>query len=212
MRADAPYKTIDDIVKAKEPPKCGDQGTSGSGYQMSKLLEETLGAKFNMVLGYPGGSEIDLAIEKGEVVCRASTIPTHFSREPFLTWHRNKFDRHLVQTGRKRDPRAPDTPTIYELMDQYKTPQASRRTAQVLLASPEFGYPMIAPPGTPPELVKILREAYASIVKDPEFVAEVKKLRLDLDPSTGEELEALAKEVLDQPSEVVERVRKLSKN
>ena len=71
---------------------------------------------------------------------------------------------------------------------------------------------MIAPPGTPPELVKILREAYANIVKDPEFLAEVKKLRLDLDPSTGEELEALAKEVLDQPSEVVERVRKLSKN
>lgn len=64
MRADAPYKDIADIMKAKEPPKCGGSGTASSDYLLSKVLEDSLGAKFNTVLGYAGGTEIDLAVEK----------------------------------------------------------------------------------------------------------------------------------------------------
>jgi len=66
--ADTPYRSIADIIKAKEPPKCGSTGTASSDYILSKVLEETVGAKFNSVQGYPGGSEIDVAVEKGEVV------------------------------------------------------------------------------------------------------------------------------------------------
>jgi len=87
MRADAPYKSLGDIIKAKEPPKCGATGTASTGYILPKILEETLGAKFNIVLGYPGGSEIDVAVERGEVICRGQDIPSHFGREPFTTWH-----------------------------------------------------------------------------------------------------------------------------
>jgi tripartite-type tricarboxylate transporter receptor subunit TctC len=71
---------------------------------------------------------------------------------------------------------------------------------------------MMATPGTPPELVKILREAYAKALKDPELLAEAKKGRMDVDPSPGEELQALVKEVLDQPLDVIERVKKLLGN
>jgi tripartite-type tricarboxylate transporter receptor subunit TctC len=71
MRADSPYKSIDDVRNAKEPPKCGSTGISNSAYVVPKLLEETIGAKFNVVLGYKSGSAIDLAVERGEVVCRA---------------------------------------------------------------------------------------------------------------------------------------------
>ena len=83
MRADAPYKSIADVIKAKEPPKCGSSGTASSDYILSKILEETVGAKFNSVLGYAGGTEIDIAVEKGEVVCRAHSASAHFGREPF---------------------------------------------------------------------------------------------------------------------------------
>ncbi len=209
MRADAPFKSVGDIIKAKEPPKCGATGTASSSYILPKILEETLGATFNIVLGYPGGPEIDLAVEKGEVICRGSDFVSHFLREPFLTWHKKGFDRHLVHDLRKRDPRTPDTPTIWELMDAYKTPAVSRRAAQAILTSNEFGRPMMAPPGTPAETVKILREAYAKAMKDPDLIAEAKKGRMDMDPSTGERLQALAKEVMDQPAEVVERVKKI---
>ncbi len=212
MRADAPYKSIADIIKAKEPPKCGSTGTASSDYIMSKMLEEALGAKFNTVLGYPGGSEIDVAVEKGEVICRAHSMSAHFGREPFDTWHKKNFDRHIVQSSRKRDPRALDAPTIYELFDEYKTPANSRRVAQVMVAAGEFGRPMLAAPGTPPERVKILREAYLKVLKDAEVLAEAKKGRMDVEVTSGDELQALAKEVIEQPPEVIERVKKLLGN
>ncbi len=209
MRADAPYKSVGDIIKAKEPPKCGSTGTAGADYLLAKILEETVGAKINSVVGYPGGSEIDVAVERGEVICRGMTVAPHFGREPFDSWHKKGFDRHLVQTGRKRDPRASEAPTIFELMDEYKTPEGSRRVAQVILAGGEFGRPMLATPGIPAERVKVLREAYAKAMKDPELLAEAKKGKMDVDPSTGEELQALAKEIMDQPPEIIERVKKL---
>ena len=212
MRADTPYKSIADILKAKEPPKCGATGTAGADYIVAKVLEETLGTKINTVLGYPGGSEIDVAVERGEVVCRGMTIPPHFGREPFESWHKKGFDRHLVQTGRKRDERAPDTPTIFELMDEHKTADLNRRVAQVMLVGGEFGRMMLATPGTPADRVKILREAYAKAMRDPELLAEAKKGKMDVEPSPGEELQAIAQDVLDQPPEVIERVKKILGN
>jgi tripartite-type tricarboxylate transporter receptor subunit TctC len=122
MRTESPYKTLEDIRKAAEPPKCGSGGKTGTGYYFPKLLEETLRLKFNIVLGYQGGGPIDLAVEKGEIHCRAMTIETFLSREPFHTWRKSNFVKSLVQSPRQRDRRLPDTPTIYELMDQYQTP------------------------------------------------------------------------------------------
>ncbi len=212
MRSDAPYKSIADIIKAKEPPKCGGSGTASSDFILSKVLEETVGAKFNTVLGYAGGTEIDLAVEKNEVVCRAHSMSAHFGREPFDTWHKRNFDRHLVQTSRKKDPRAADTPTLNELFDQYKVPANSRRLAQVLLAAGDFGRPMMVTPGTPADRVKILRDAYVKTLSDPDVLEETKKGRMDVDPATGEELETLVKEIFDSPPEVVERVKKILAN
>lgn len=212
IRADTPYKSIDDIIKAKEPPKCGGSGTADQTALFTRLLEETVGAKFIRVLGYKGGAEVDLAMERGEVICRATRITVHFSREPFLSWDKRGFDRHLVQAGRKRDPRLPDVPTIYELMDQYKTAEVGRRLADVLLAGDELGRPMVAPPGVPAERVKILREAYTRALRDAELIAEVKKSRLDMEPSTGEQIQAIFNNLMNQPSEVVERLKRLEEN
>ena len=209
MRTDAPYKTIEDIRMAAEPPKCGSQATGDTGYFLPKLFEETVGLKFRIVTGYPGGQDIDLAVERGEVQCRAMTIEAFFAREPFHTWRKTGFVRSVIQSGRKRDPKLPDVPTLYELMDQYKAPEESRRLATVILAAGVIGRPIIGSPGIPPDRVKILRDAYAKTLKDPEFLAEVKRRKFELDPTSGEELEALAKEVIAQPPEVIERMKKL---
>jgi len=209
MRSDAPYKSIADIVKAKEPPKCGGTGTASVDYILGKVLEDTIGAKFNSILGYAGGTEIDIAVEKGEVVCRTHSTSAHFGREPFDTWHKKGFDRHLIQTGKKRDARAGDVPTTNEIFDQFKVPANNRRFAQVVLAAGEFGRPMMATPGTPLDRVKILREAYAKVLRDPEAAVEAKKARMDIEPTSGEELESLVKEIFDSPPDVLERVRKI---
>jgi tripartite-type tricarboxylate transporter receptor subunit TctC len=209
IRADAPFKSIADVIKAKEAPKCGSTGTASSDYILSKILEETVGAKFTTVQGYAGGSEIDIAVEKGEVVCRAHSLSAHFGREPFDSWHKKNFDRHLVQTSRKRDASTPDTPTLNEIFDQYKVPANSRRVAQILLASGDFGRPIMVTPGTPAERVKILRDAFLKTMSDAEALAEAKKGRMDVDPTSGEDLESLVKEIFDSPPEVIERAKKM---
>lgn len=209
VRADSPYRTIEDIRKAAEPPKCGATGTASTGYYLPKLFEETLGLKFRIVTGYPGGGDIDLGVERGEVHCRAFTVSTFFGREPFETWRKKGFVRVLVQTGKKRDARAPDVPTIYELMDAHKTPEAGRRLATVILASAVFGRPIVAPPGVPADRIKNLRDAFSKALREPEFLEETKKRRWIVDPVSGEELEALAKEVIGQPQEVIGRMIKV---
>jgi tripartite-type tricarboxylate transporter receptor subunit TctC len=209
MRADSPYKSIDDVRNAKEPPKCGTTGTSNMGYFVPKLLEETVGAKFSVVAGYQGGSEIDLAVERGEIQCRSLSTEAYFSREPFHTWRKKGFARELVQGGRVRDEKLPNAPTLFELMDKYNAPQSGRRLATALLASGDFHRPYIGPPNMRPEHVGILREAFVKTTKDSAFLAEAKARKLDINPSSGEEVEALAKDVMSQPPEVIERVKKL---
>src|SRR2546426_6881368 len=126
MKSDTPYKSIEDVRKASQPPKCSATGTGTSGHFIPKLLEEALGLKFKLVMGYQGGGEQDLALERGEVQCRALSIPTFYAREPFGTWRKSNLVRVLLQTGRKRDSRAADVPTIYELMNEHKTPESTR--------------------------------------------------------------------------------------
>ena len=209
MRADSPFKTIDDVRSAKEPPKCGTTGLGNMGNLVPKLLEETVSAKFNMVSGYQGGNEIDLAVERGEIQCRSLSTEAYFSREPFLTWRKNGFSRELVQGGRARIEKLANVPTIYELLDKYKTPEPGRRLATALLASGEFHRPYMAPPKMPAEVVKTLRDAFNKTMKDPEFLAETKKKRLDIDATTGEEVEALTKEAMSQPKDVIDTLKKL---
>jgi tripartite-type tricarboxylate transporter receptor subunit TctC len=210
MRADTPYKSIDDMRNAKEPIRCGSTGTSGTDYMVSRLLEEILPPlKIHSVLGYPGGPELDLAIERGEILCRTFTVETFFAREPYISWKKKGFVFNPYQTGRKRDPRLADVPTLYELMDRYKTPENGRRLATVILANGTLGRPIFTSPGTPPDRVKVLREAFEKMLKDPAFLDDIKKKKFELDPISGAELDAIVKEVMTQPPEIIERLKKL---
>ena len=209
MKTDTPYKTFDDIRKAKEAPRCSATGTGTSGHFIPKLMEEAIGAKFNVIMGYQGGSEQDLAFERGEVVCRSLSIPSFFAREPFITWRKNNTVRILMQTGRKRDVKIPEAPTVYEIMNEYKTPAATRALVTSVLSSGDVGRPFIAPPGLPPDRLKTLRDAFRKTMADPAFLADVKARRFEIDPDYGEDLEKLAKEMLSQPREIVERMKKL---
>ena len=209
MRADTPYKSIEDIHRASTPPKCGATGVTSTGYYLPKLLDEAIGTKFDIVSGYQAGQDIDLAVERGEIQCRAFTITAYFAREPFISWRKKNFVRVLFQTGTKRDGRLKEVPTIYELMDKYKTSENIRRLAKVVLASGDFGRPIVAPPGVPADRIKILRDAFDKSVNDPTLLAEAEKRQLEMDPESGAELESLAKEVMVASPAVVERMKKI---
>lgn len=209
MRSDSPYRSMDDIRKAARPPKCGATGTTSSANYLVKLFEETLGTKFEVVTGYPAGVDIDLAVERGEVQCRAFTITSYFAREPFISWSKRNFVRVLVQTGSRRDERLQQVPTVYELMDQYKASEAQRRLATALLAAGDFGRPWAMAPGVPPERLRILREAFDKAIADPQLLADAQKRKLEIDPTRSEELAALAKEVMSASPEIAEKVKQM---
>jgi len=207
-----PYKSMRDVVTTSDAVKCGASGTTSTGYYIPKLMNELFGAKFQPVTGYNSGAEMDLAVQRGETQCRATSVAGYTGFGAFKDWRKTGSARVLVQTGRKRDVKLSDVPTVYELMDEFKTAEAGKRLATVLLSPGEFGWPMVAPPGVPADRVKALRAAFNKAMTDPEFIAEAKKRLLDLAPSTGEELESLAKEVMAQPPAVIERMKKLLEN
>ena len=209
FRGDSPYKTIDDLRKATEPPKCGSTGTASTTYHIPKLVEEIFAVKFTVITGYQGAADIDVALERGELQCRLITIAAFFGREPHVTWYKKGFTRAFVQTGRKRDPQLPETPTLYDLMDHYKTRDADRQLTTLMAAPNEFGRPWTAPPGMSADRLKILREAWSKTLKDPDLLGEANKRRWPVEPVDGERLAMLAKEVVDQPPEVVQRLKKL---
>jgi tripartite-type tricarboxylate transporter receptor subunit TctC len=206
MRADTPFKALDDIRKSAVPPKCGTTGAGTPGHYFPRLMEEVLGLKFDLVTGYPGASEIDLAIEKGEVQCRGGTTSAFFGREPGRTWMKTGFARILVIGGSKRDARAPDVPTIWEEIEKYKTPEAGKRLTTVLLSPGPFGRPIVGGPGIPADRVKTLRDGFMKAMRDPELLAEAAKRGWEPDPVSGEKLEALAREVVTLPPEVIARM------
>lgn len=208
MRADTPYKSIEDVQKAAQAPRCGTTGTGATGHYFPKFIEQALGAKIQIILGYPGNRDVEIAIERGEVHCYAITKEA-FLREPGRSWLKKGFVRALVQGGQKRDELFADTPTIYESMEKHKTPDALKRFATVLLSPGAIGRPLIAPPNLPAERLKLLRDAYARMIGDPEFLTEAKKRDWDVEYISGEDLQSMAKKSVAQSPETIERLKKI---
>ena len=210
IRSDAPFKTLDQLRQTNDPPKCSATGVGSTGYDLPRLVEDALGLKFKVISGYPGGAEQDLAMERGEVNCRAITIEGFFGREPFLTWHKKGFVRILLQTEEKRHRKILDVPTVFELMEQYKIAEAKRRLVTTYLGLWGFGSrPIVSTPGLPAERVNILREAWTRMFKDPEFNDELKKRNWEAGPIGGAELESLAKEIVNQPPDVTAALKRI---
>ena len=210
MRSDAPPKNFDQLRQTNDPPRCSATGVGSTGYDIPRLLEDALEMKFKVISGYPGGADQDLAMERGEVHCRAITIDGFFGREPFITWHKKGFVRVWLQTEKQRNPKLPDVPTVSELMEQYKVAETKRRLVNTYLGLWGFGsMPIVATPGLPAERVKLLRDAYWKMFSDPDLLEDMGKKGWEPQPVNGEELQRLAKEVVNQPPEVSAALKRL---
>ncbi|MBM4260874.1 MAG: hypothetical protein FJ145_05455 [Deltaproteobacteria bacterium] len=210
MRSDSPIKTIEQFRQTNDPPKCSATGVGSTGYDIPRLLEEALGMKSKVISGYPGGADQDLAMERNEVQCRAITIDGFFAREPFISWHKKGFVRLWLHTEKQRHAKAPDVPTIFELMDQYKIADNKRRLVNTYLGLWGFGsMPIVTTPGVPAERLQILREAWKKVFADAEFQDESAKRGWEARPVFGPELETLAKELVNQPADVAAAIKRL---
>jgi tripartite-type tricarboxylate transporter receptor subunit TctC len=193
-------KTIQDVMTQELVVGAPGQATNSVYYP--KALNELAGTKFRIVSGYPGGNDVNLAMERGEVGGRGSNSWASWkATKP--DWLRDKKIFILVQFALKRDPELADIPTAIELTKK----EDDKAVMTFLSADIPISRAYVTTPGAPAERVNALRRAFDATMKDPEFVAEAKKLNMDMRPSTGEEAQRYSDLIANTPAPILARAK-----
>ena len=195
----SPIQTLGDLT-SKEMI-VGAQAPGSTQYDYPKLAEKLFGWKFKVITGYEATPKIHLAMERGEVHgtwANWSTLKAIAGQ-----WIEEKKIRILAQWALRKSPELPDVPLILE---QAKT-EEQKQALDLALARLEFGRPFFMPPNVPADRVTAIRRAFDAVMKDKEFLAEADKLKIEVDPLTGEQVAALIEQIYKTPPETVARVR-----
>ncbi|MGE5540316.1 MAG: Bug family tripartite tricarboxylate transporter substrate binding protein [Gemmatimonas sp.] len=178
-------------------------GASGRGaitYTFPAMMNEFLGTKFRIVTGYAGGNEINLAMERGEVAARINSWSSWKATRP--EWLRDGKIVVIAQGGR-RSPELPEVPSVEDLAKN----DGDRQVIEMLMSGASLGRPFAAPPGVPVERIAALRAAFSAMVEDPAVKAEAAATKLELDPLSGEQMQAMIEKLLAADPEVAARAR-----
>ncbi len=164
----------------------------------ASIIKGIFDAKIKLVTGFPGTADISLAMERGEVdgFCGLS-YSTLKAQHP--EWIRDKKVNLLLQASIAKEPNLPDVPLITELV---KSPE-QLKVVKLLVASQVMARPFAAPPGTPADRVAALRKAFDDTMKDPAFLADAKRLNMDIDPVPPAAIDKLLAELYATPKEIV---------
>ena len=196
----APMKKLEDLRTMEMI--VGAQAAGSTQYDYPMMANALLGLKFKVITGYEATPKINLAMERGEVHgtwANWSTVKA-ISQQ----WLDEKKIRILAQWALRKHPEMPDVPLIYEIAKTDEQKQA----LDLALARLEFGRPFFLPPGVPQARVDAIRKAFDATMKDPEFLAECDRLKIDIEPLSGIEVTELLTKIYKTPSDTVERVRK----
>lgn len=182
----------------------GGTGSAADTDQFPKVMNGIIGTRFKIVSGYPGGNDIGLAMERGEVSGRcgwswSSVVATH------QHWLDQKKIAVLIQLSLAKHPDLPNVPLV---MDYAKTDQ-HRQMFRLVFARQVMGRPFLAPPGIPRDRVAALRKAFMDTMKDREFLAEAEKGKLEITPVSGDEVQKLVDETERTPKDVAGKVAEL---
>jgi tripartite-type tricarboxylate transporter receptor subunit TctC len=184
MRSTTPYTSFEAIKKANKEgkqPKMGAQSLDHTSNVVVKIVEQILGLDFQVIPGYQGTPEILLDIERGALDGRSQGTGSLFSTR--REWIDKRFIRLLATSKSKRDQRIPEVPTIEEL-----APPGKKSLVSALYAAENIGRSIVLPPGVPADRVKVLRDAFAAMTKDPQFLQEGEKMGLEIGLTRGEEM------------------------
>jgi len=195
----APVKTFDDVKKTETI--IGAQAPGSTQYDYPVLANALFGTKFKVITGYQATPKIHLAMERGEVHgtwANWSTLKAIASN-----WIEEKKITILAQWALRKHPEMPNVPLI---LDWAKT-DADKQALQLALARLEFGRPFFMPPNVPADRVAAIRRAFDATMKDKDFLAEAEKLKIEIDPLTGEQVAALIVDIYKTPTATVDRVR-----
>jgi tripartite-type tricarboxylate transporter receptor subunit TctC len=193
-------QSIDDA--RKKEVIAGATGRGAITYMFPAMLNEFAGTKFKIVTGYPGGNDVNLAMERGEVGARNNTWSSWKVTKP--AWLANKDITVIVQAG----PKAADLPFVPSVEEIIPDPD-NRKVVELLVSGTRLGRPLATTPGAPEERVKALREAFDAVMKDPEFLKEAAASNIEVDPVRGVDMQEFVKKVLATPKNLAARAREL---
>ena len=179
---------------------------AGSGNEAAQVmtLQRLTGGKIRTVIGYPGGSQMNLAMERGEAGGRCS-YSWEAIKAAIPDWVRDKKVKPIVQFALQRHPELPDVPLITD----FASNELDRQALRLLMTPQLFGFPFAAPPGLLPEVRDLLRAAFERTMQDPQVREDAQKLRMALAPVRGETLERAAREAYSASPEAVARAKEL---
>ncbi len=189
---------FDDVYE--KPLTIGSTGAADDTYQFPALVNAVLGTKFKIVTGYPGGNDVSLALERGEVQGRCGWSWSSIKTTRF-NWLRDHRIIVLVQMSLSKHPDLPDVPLIVDLA---KTDE-QRQIFRMIFARQTMGRPYLAPPGVPADRLAALRQAFMETMTDKDFLAEAEANKFEINPVNGEELQTLVEDVYRTPPEVVKK-------
>jgi tripartite-type tricarboxylate transporter receptor subunit TctC len=174
----------------------------GSGlFMIPMAMNNVLGTRFKMVIGYQSSEDICLAMESGEVQARSISMDSIAAGH--ADWIAQKKVAFIAQAGAKRENDLPDTPLLTELA----TTEEQKQILQLVSAPAALGFPFLAPPGVPADRLAILQHAFDATLKDADFVAEVGKLEIGVDPMSGEDVAAIVRQTIDAPPDIVAKTK-----
>jgi len=178
----------------------GGTGASDDTVQFPRILNAVLGTKFKIVLGYRGGQDVVLALERGEVQGRcgwswSTMMATH------ADWVKQNKIHVLVQLGLEKHPALPDVPLVTELAQS----EEQEKLLKLVFARQAVGRPYLAPPGIPKDRLAALREAFMETMIDKDFLADAERSKLEIMPVDGTNVEQLIKEVYETPEPIVKK-------
>ena len=165
--------------------------------QYPKVMNAILGTHFRIVTGYPGGNDINLAMERGEVDGRGSSTVTEWKAN-HADWLQDKKIKIIVQFGLKKASYLQDVPLLIDMARN----ERDRTILRLLSSAIAFGRQIFTTPGVPQDRVEALRRAFNATMKDPAFIAAVQKQNFDLSPVGGQDLQRIAQEIVTAPPEM----------
>jgi tripartite-type tricarboxylate transporter receptor subunit TctC len=191
----APAQTLDEAKRTEVI--IGATGRNSPTYTVPAALNQLIGTKYKIVLGYNGTADLNVAMERGEIQGRgANWISVVIAAPQYIE---QKTFKPLVVDGLTRDPTLPDVPTLLELAQG----DNERAAVRLISASGQFARAFFFPPGVPEERVALLRKAFDETMTDKDFLAEAQKLKMEIEPTDGATLDRIAREIIDSPPDAV---------
>lgn len=198
----APVQTIDQTKQIELTVGASSPGSATMDYPL--VFNGVFGTKFKIITGYGGASEVGLALERKEVEGLVGmSLSSMYTTRWASLWKSGQVNV-MAQFGSKPNPKIPDVPLFFQPQNDEE-----RQILKILYAREEFGQPFFLPPGVPADFVAAFRHAFDSTMKDPEFLADAERVKLDIDPVPGEELQVLVEELMSTSPAVIARLAEL---